>query len=66
MLRSNMQLNRWYFFIALGIIGFFFITGAQSVFADSSCVRCHTNEKELLKNLARETGAKSSATQGAG
>jgi len=54
------------FYLGLGIISLIFTAGMQAAMADSGCVRCHTDEKKLLKYLTKETVSKSSQTQGTG
>ena len=36
------------------------------VYADSSCITCHTDEDELTANLSKEKGVKSAMQAGTG
>ena len=44
---------------------FISLTAGQAL-SDSSCIRCHTNEKMLKKNLAPQKEKKSSLSSGKG
>jgi hypothetical protein len=53
-------------FMAFFALCIFFSLGLTDLFAQSSCVSCHTKENLLEKNLAPKEEKKSALTSGAG
>jgi hypothetical protein len=58
--------SRFSIFLSLITFCIFFSLGLTDLFAESSCVSCHTKENLLKKNLAPKEDKKSSLTSGAG
>lgn len=63
---SQIASSRFSIFTAAVAICISFSFGVPDLFAQSSCVACHTQESMLKKNLTAKKEKKSALTSGAG